>query len=81
MQLLKKILDLAIPRFLDEDVALVEINGNYEIVCHISDLRPLEKFDAVVTMRVFNLFGWALFPKQIGEVKLWDEYFGKSDVL
>ena len=75
MNLLKKILDLAIPRFLVEDVALVEINGNYEIVCPIAVLRPLEKFDAVVKMRVFNLFGWALFPKQIGEVKLWEDYF------
>lgn len=78
MKLLKKILDLAIPRFLDEDVALVEINGNYEIVYPISDLRPLEKFDAVVTMRVFNLFGWALFPKQVGEIILWEEYFGEN---
>lgn len=73
-----KIIDLLIPRFLDEYVALVEINGKYEIVCPVSDLRPLEKLDAVVKMRCFNLFGWALFPKQIGEVKLWDEYFGEN---
>ena len=78
MKFIKKILDIAIPRFLDEDEALVEINGNYEIVCPVSGLRPLEKFDAVVTMRVFNLFGWALFPKQIGEVKLWNDYFGEN---
>ena len=37
MKLLKKILDIAIPRFLYEDVALVEINGNYEIVFADSD--------------------------------------------
>lgn len=70
-----KIIDMAIPHFLDEYVALVEINGNYEIVCPVSDLRPLEKFDAVVKMRCFNLFGWALFPKQIGEIILWEDYF------
>lgn len=69
-----KIIDLVIPRFLDEYVALVEINGNYEIVCTISDLRPLEKFD-VVKMRCFNFFGRALFPKQISEIILWEDYF------
>lgn len=64
---LKTILDVLIPRFMTEEVALADTGDSYVIACSVVDLEPGEIPDAVATMRIFNLFGFALFPKMIGE--------------
>jgi hypothetical protein len=69
--LIYKILDVLIPRFMTEDVALIDTGERYEIVCSMVDVMEWERFDGVATMRVFNFLGFALFPKMIGEVRPW----------
>lgn len=68
---LAKLLDIIIPRLLTEDVALTEVGDHYEIACSMADVRPSERFDAVATMRTFNLFGMALSPTMVGEPRPW----------
>lgn len=68
---LAKLLDIITPRLLTEEVALTEVGDHYEIACSMADVRPGERFDAVATMRTFNLFGMALFPELIGEPRAW----------
>ena len=81
---MNKFLDIIIPRFLTEDVACVwvpfpneewkdypELQGYYDIVCSMADVYPEEEFDGIATVQTFNLFGLALFPKQVGEIKPW----------
>lgn len=62
---MNKILDFLLPRFLTEDVALKDDGDQLAIVCPMHDLKPGEQYDAVATMRVFNLFGRALFPRVV----------------
>lgn len=68
---IRRLLDIIVPRFITEDVAL-EFNGDhYIIVCCMDDVWPGESFDAIGTMQTFNFFGFGLFPKHIGEVRPW----------
>jgi hypothetical protein len=67
----RKLLDYLVPRFITEDVALIEQAEGFEIVCCIADVEPGERFDAVATIRCFNLLGFDLWPKQVGEVRPW----------
>jgi len=69
MKLLLRILDVLIPRFLDEDVVVELRDDGYHLLFPMSEVEPHEVFDGIVTMRTFNFFGIALFPKQIGEVR------------
>lgn len=66
------LLDLLVPRFITEDVA---IDGNaqngYSVVCCMEDVDPGEQFSGIATIRCFNLFGFALFAKQIGDIRPW----------
>jgi len=65
-----KFLDWLVPRFITEYVALKEINfGEYEIVCSMKDLGEYEHADAKVLVTTFNLFGFGLFPKLVGEIE------------
>lgn len=66
------LLDALIPRFVTEDVALAgnEQQG-YRIVCCVDDIEPDERFDGIATIKCFNLFGFGLFPQQVGEVRSW----------
>jgi hypothetical protein len=66
---MNKILDILIPRFITEDVALVECDEGYEIACSMKDVQPWEDFHGVVTMQCFNFFGFGLFPKKVGHVR------------
>lgn len=79
MVMVKKILsviyDFAVPRFIEEDVAVnIEfINNGKEVL--IFDIYPLAlveppvRFDGVIRVRYFNLFGFALFTKPISKLK------------
>lgn len=67
---MNKFLDILIPRFITEDVALrLNENDEYEVVCSMKDLGEYEQADAVMSMTSFNLFGLALFPKAAGAVR------------
>jgi hypothetical protein len=68
---IKQIFDILIPRFMTEDVALMETDEGYEIVCAMSDIEHGEEWDGIATMKMFNMFGFAMFPRQIGEVRPW----------
>lgn len=71
MSKLLRFLDEMFPRFMTEDVALVmnEDGSGWEIVCSVIDIQEGEEFEAFATMRFFNLFGVALFPEMVGEIR------------
>lgn len=79
MVMVKKILsviyDFAVPRFIEEDVAVnVEFmnNGKEVLIIDIYPLALVEppvRFDGVIRVRYFNLFGFALFTKPISKLK------------
>lgn len=70
-------LDILIPRFVTEDVA-VEIDYCDHCdhphpfpVCAMVDIEPDDAFDGIATMKCFNLFGFALWPEVVGAVRPW----------
>jgi hypothetical protein len=77
---LARILDIVIPRFVTEDVAVKQVGRSsmHEIVCSMKDIRPRERFDGIATYRMFNLFGFGFFQKQIGEVRPWANPHGRA---
>jgi len=68
---MNKFLDILLPRFITEDVALRDDGDHLVIACALADVKPGEEFPAIATVRNFNLFGRALFPKIIGEPRDW----------
>ncbi|MED5608519.1 Lar family restriction alleviation protein [Pseudomonas sp. JH-2] len=62
---MNKILNLLLPRFLTEEVALHDNGDHLVIVCPMTEVKPGERFHAVATMRVFNLFGRTLLPRMV----------------
>ena len=70
---MNRLLDLILPRFITEDVALIDTGDGLEIGCRLADVRHGERFAAVATIRSFNLFGFALFPRMVGEPREWPE--------
>ena len=71
MKFFYMIIDLLIPRFITEDVALNEIDGILEIVCVMSDVSEGELFDGVVSVKSLVWFNKGFFPSQVGEVREW----------
>lgn len=70
-------LDILIPRFVSEETAVQnQLCGHCEIehpqpVCAMSDIEPGEVYDGIVTVRFFNFFGEALFPRLAGPIRPW----------
>ena len=70
---LRRLLDILVPRFITEDVACFEGYCDHcdelHLIpeCPLSHVEPGERFDAIVPISCFNLFGWALFTKAAGE--------------
>ncbi|AUR92477.1 hypothetical protein NVP1173O_01, partial [Vibrio phage 1.173.O._10N.261.55.A11] len=63
---MNKLLDILIPRFITEDVALAYGDDDMlHPICALSDIQDGEHYDEVAAFRSFNLFGVALFPKMI----------------
>lgn len=70
------LLDFFIPRFIKEEVAFglygetedPEVDEYYPM-CALKDIEEGEDVAMVGTMRSFNLLGFALFPKLIGELR------------
>lgn len=64
---MNKILDILIPRFITEEVAL-EYDAQLDKfvpICAMVDIGPYDYVDAKVTFRSFNFFGLALFPSMV----------------
>lgn len=59
---MNKILDILIPRFVTDLVAIRDHDDASEIVCCIGDLTIYDQYDRIATVRTFNLFGIGLFP-------------------
>jgi len=58
-------LDIAIPRFITEDVALERIDPgiaweSFDIACSLSDVQPGEVFDAIATVDAFQFLGFGI---------------------
>ncbi len=61
---MNKFLDIIIPRFIEEKVAIVINEDNqYEVLCCEKDLLPNDEYDFLATAKSFNFFGFALFAK------------------
>ncbi|AKJ73847.1 putative membrane protein [Salmonella phage 38] len=63
--------DILCPRFIKEEVAFVNHESQQDLwipLCALSDVTESDEVGMVGTMRSFNLFGFALFPKLIGEL-------------
>lgn len=63
--------DILCPRFIKEEVAFVNHEGQQDLwipLCALSDVTESDEVGMVDTMRSFNLFGFSLFPKLIGEL-------------
>ncbi|WP_447877529.1 hypothetical protein [Serratia fonticola] len=68
---LSRFFDIVIPRFLEEDTAFDwdDDHGAYVPVCSMRDVLPDEQFPFMGTMRCFNLFGMAICPRFVGELR------------
>lgn len=66
---IKRFFDIVIPRFIYEDVVLLDIDGELHTIKPLICVEDGEFFDGVITLQVFNLFGFALFGKTVGEVR------------
>jgi len=64
------VLDLLIPRFITEDVALRYVGdpvasnwsewGDYEIACSLADVQPGEEFDGIGSVDAFQFLGFGM---------------------
>lgn len=59
--------DIPVPRFVDDQMACNDLGGDEYEMLELEAVEPGERFDCIVTIRSFNLFGYGFFPKQIGE--------------
>lgn len=74
-----KFIDWLVPRFLTEEVGCIqdEEDGEYAI-----PMMPMKQWDecyeedpyCVATITCFNLFGWGLFPRMVGEAVLYSDW-------
>ena len=68
MKFIAKPLDVLIPRFLQEDVALVDVGTHYEIVCAMSDLESGENTTPLPPCKPSISSALPFFPKMVGGV-------------
>ena len=62
------LLDIFLPRFVtDECAAILDRDGIYHVVCLVDELTPDAVYTDIITVRSFNLFGFALFPYTLVE--------------
>lgn len=71
-----KLFSILIPRFIKEEVAFTLYeegetpeDNTYFPICALDDVDETDDVQMVGMMRSFNLFGFALFPKLIGELR------------
>lgn len=62
---IREFLDIAVPRFITEDVAANKIGDTWQPICCVKDLEEYDIYDEIITVRTFNFFGFGLFPKLV----------------
>ena len=62
-------LDYIVPRFLDEEVVVIEQDDGYHLCKPLRLVEDGEIYDGIVTVRVFNFFGKAYAPNVVSEVR------------
>ncbi|WPJ72111.1 hypothetical protein DEEACLCL_00094 [Salmonella phage CRW-SP2] len=79
-----KLVSILIPRFIKEDVAFMLYEkgatpeeNTYFPICALDDVDETDEVEMVGVMRSFNLFGFGLFPKLIGELR---PYIPQSEI-
>lgn len=77
MKLIKRILEIVIPRFTTEDVALQRTQpGNswecFDIVCAMDDVQEYERFDGIATVDSFVFLGIG-FTYKIANFRPWSD--------
>lgn len=70
-------LDILLPRFITEDVAMEQIApgsgwDSFDIACSMSDVRPDEVFDGVATVDSFTWLGIGI-TYRIGNFRRWED--------
>ena len=74
------VLDICIPRFISEEVAFALVEegedcDSYVPICSMKDITDEDDEIVMVgTMKSFNLFGFALMPKLVGELRPYNPY-------
>ena len=63
------ILDIFLPRFVTDRVAVVIDGDNFYPVCLEDELTKDVVYHKIVTVHSFNLFGFAIFPRLAEEDK------------
>ena len=63
---LSQCFDAFFPRFVTDKIAFEIIDGCYQGIGPLWLLEPGERYDAIGTVRSFNFFGWAVYPKLVG---------------
>lgn len=75
---IKMFFDIIIPRFLTEDVVVVDVGDHYELAFPLRFVTEGEMFDGIVTLQTFNFFGVGCFSKQLGELRKFTGYEWKD---
>lgn len=56
--------DIYFPRFMEEEIAIKYLDDNSAIFVNLKDqLTDQDDYDAIVTVKFFNLFGIAIFTR------------------
>lgn len=80
--ILLRAVDILTPRFIKEEVGFIEYEGAYVPLCALVDVDEDDNVVMAGTMRSFNFFGFALFPKLLGNLREYpekDEHVQVSD--
>ena len=61
------LLEILIPHFVTENVAVLDLPEGYHIVCveDVLKYRPGIKYDKIIKVRSLSFFGHGLFPKVV----------------
>lgn len=65
--------DWATPRFINEDVALIDEGEGYGVLCAMHDIREGDHYDAIATARSFNFFGRGYFASFVNIREVTDD--------
>lgn len=69
IQFLKNLFDFIVPRFITEDVALIDNGEKLEIACPFDRIEDGVNYAGIVSVSSFTFLGRAFFVKQVGEVR------------
>lgn len=68
------LLDVITPRFIEEDVAFMEFDGEIRPLYKVEEVLEGERVDYVGRVRSFNLMGFAIGGRLVGRPMAFDEW-------